>query len=148
VGREPNYRNWAVVADTLPSVGRADRHSRMRAKDWCISARLRRAEVALVKKRREEWWECPNQFCGTQIFFLMLGPNPGRADPTCFCGSEMRRVVKTRGQRYGSSGVLGTAANVRRATESASTHPPPTRKGAKEQSPSNATNFVTGARRG
>jgi hypothetical protein len=55
-----------------------------------------------VKKRREEWWECPNQFCGAQILFLMLGPSLNRADPTCFCGSAMRRVIRTRGRRYRS----------------------------------------------
>jgi len=56
-----------------------------------------------VKKRRQEWWECPNHFCGAQILFRMVGPTPTRIDPTCFCGSTMLRVALTRGQRSGSS---------------------------------------------
>lgn len=53
-----------------------------------------------MKKKHEEWWECPNQRCGAEILFFMLGPSPVRAQPTCFCGSPMRRVVKLRGRRY------------------------------------------------
>ena len=64
---------------------------------------LKRAEVAFVKNRREEWWECPNRSCGAQILFLMIGPAPNGDDPTCFCGSMMKRVVKTRGQRHRSA---------------------------------------------
>jgi hypothetical protein len=63
---------------------------------------LKRAEVAFVKKRREEWWECPNRLCGAQILFLMIGPAPDRVGPTCFCGSTMQRVARTRRRRYGS----------------------------------------------
>jgi hypothetical protein len=62
---------------------------------------LKRAEVAFVKKRREQWWECPNRFCGAQILFLMIGPAPDRVGPTCFCGSTMQRVARTRRRRYG-----------------------------------------------
>ena len=52
-----------------------------------------------MKKRREELWECPNRFCGAQILFLMIGPTRNCADPTCFCGSTMQRVIRTRGRR-------------------------------------------------
>src|SRR6202041_2014321 len=86
---------------------------------------LKRAEVAFVKKRREEWWECPNRFCGAQILFLMIGPAPNRADPTCFCGSTMQRVVRTRRRRYRSSEAGRSDANDTRECQCGSTHPPP-----------------------
>jgi hypothetical protein len=56
-----------------------------------------------VKKRHEEWWECRNQICRAQILFLMIGPAANRADPTCFCGSTMLPVAKTRRRRYRSN---------------------------------------------
>jgi hypothetical protein len=52
-----------------------------------------------VKKRNEEWWECPNQGCGAEILFRMLAPGAVRAEPSCFCGSPMRRAGKSRGRR-------------------------------------------------
>jgi hypothetical protein len=55
-----------------------------------------------VKKKHEEWWECPNQFCGAQILFLMIGTASNRVDPTCFCGSTMQPVARTRRRRYRS----------------------------------------------
>jgi hypothetical protein len=86
---------------------------------------LKRAEVAFVKNRREEWWECPNRSCGAQILFLMIGPAPNGDDPTCFCGSMMKRVVKTRGQRHRSAKDCETNISDSPGCERASHHPPP-----------------------
>ena len=44
-----------------------------------------------MQKRNEEWWECTNRMCGHKIQFLTLGSGPNRANPTCFCGSSMKR---------------------------------------------------------
>jgi hypothetical protein len=44
-----------------------------------------------VKNRMEEWWECVNRACGCEILFLMLGQVQGQTNPTCFCGSIMKR---------------------------------------------------------
>lgn len=68
------------------------------------SAAPRRTEGAFVKKKLEEWWECPNQGCGTEILFLMLGSSVLRAAPTCFCGSPMERAGKPKARRHSLSG--------------------------------------------
>ena len=86
---------------------------------------LKRAEVAFVKNRREEWWECPNRSCGAQILFLMIGPAPNGDDPTCFCGSMMKRVVKTPGRRHRSAKDSEINTSDSRGCERASNHPPP-----------------------
>jgi hypothetical protein len=44
-----------------------------------------------MQKSNEEWWECTNRMCGHTIQFLTLGGGPNSANPTCFCGSSMRR---------------------------------------------------------
>jgi hypothetical protein len=78
-----------------------------------------------VKKRREEWWECPNLCCGAQILFLMIGPAPNRANPSCFCGSTMLRVVRMRRRRGRPKENHAVRANDTSDRERASTHPPP-----------------------
>src|ERR1700685_69234 len=85
---------------------------------------LKRAEVAFVKNRREEWWECPNRSCGAEILFLMIGSAAQRA-PTCFCGTTMQRIVKTRGRRDLSFKDRTNNASHSPGCERASTHPPP-----------------------
>jgi hypothetical protein len=44
-----------------------------------------------MQKSNEEWWECKNRMCGHKIQFVTLGSGPNRANPTCFCGSSMKR---------------------------------------------------------
>jgi hypothetical protein len=44
-----------------------------------------------MQKSNEEWWECTNLMCGHTIQFLALGSGPNGANPTCFCGSSMKR---------------------------------------------------------
>ena len=44
-----------------------------------------------MQKSNEEWWECTNRMCGHKIQFVALGIGPNRANPTCFCGSSMKR---------------------------------------------------------
>jgi hypothetical protein len=72
-----------------------------------------------VKKRHEEWWECPNPFCGAQIFFLMIGTASNRAAPTCFCGSTMQPVARTRRRRYRSDKACHPDTNDARERERA-----------------------------
>ena len=86
---------------------------------------LKRAEVAFVKNRREEWWECPNRICGAEILFLMVGRVSNGADPTCFCGSTMQRTVRARGRRVRSSRNGAPSASETPGCDRASTHPPP-----------------------
>jgi hypothetical protein len=115
--REPNYRQCSIEADTNPpSEGLTGIVRRTR---WTgPSARsAERAEVAFVKKRHEEWWECRNQVCGAQILFLMLGAAPNRAGPTCFCGSTMQPVARTRRRRYRSDEVCCPDTNDARERE-------------------------------
>jgi hypothetical protein len=102
-----------------PSVGKARRHGEG-ARNEQVHRRgaLKRAEVAFVKKRREELWECPNRFCGAQILFLMIGPTPKCADPTCFCGSTMQRVVRARGRRNRSNERYTNPSTTRGANDS------------------------------
>jgi hypothetical protein len=102
-GESQIVANTVFWADKHPSVGWAVRHREgARIEQKYRRRALKRAEVAFVKKRREEWWECPNRLCGAQILFLMIGPAPDRVGPTCFCGSTMQRVARTRRRRYGS----------------------------------------------
>jgi hypothetical protein len=52
-------------------------------------------------QERNEAWECSDPACGQHIQFLMLDRVPDRADPTCFCGSNMRRsYVKPHFTKY------------------------------------------------
>jgi hypothetical protein len=41
-----------------------------------------------VEENIEEWWECTNRMCGQKIQFVTLDKG---ANPTCFCGSSMKR---------------------------------------------------------
>ena len=98
--------------------------------------RVERAEVAFVKNRREEWWECPNRSCGAEILFLMIGRAPNGADPTCFCGSTMKRAVRTRRRRGRSSRDGRPGASETPGCDRASTHPPPQHPSPKPREPS------------
>jgi hypothetical protein len=92
---------------------RSDQHcDDARGGTGCRRGALKRAEVTFVK-RREKWWECPSPFCGVQVLFLMVGPNPDRTDPTCFCGNTMRRVVGSRGHPYRANGTHDDGASSR-----------------------------------
>ena len=44
-----------------------------------------------MQKSNKEWWECTNRMCGHKIQFVTLDSGPNRANPTCFCGSSMKR---------------------------------------------------------
>ena len=44
-----------------------------------------------MQKSNKEWWECTNRMCGHKIQFVTLDNGPNRANPTCFCGSSMKR---------------------------------------------------------
>jgi len=44
-----------------------------------------------MQKSNVEWWECTNHMCGQKIQFVTLGIGPNRPNPTCFCGSSMKR---------------------------------------------------------
>ena len=68
-----------------------------------------------MQKSNEEWWECTNRMCGHTIQFLTLGSGP-RANPTCFCGSSMRRpYVKPHYSEYtaGSDADPGASRGAR-----------------------------------
>lgn len=45
-----------------------------------------------MQKSNEEWWECTNRMCGHKIQFVTLCSGPNRPNPTCFCGSSMKRL--------------------------------------------------------
>jgi hypothetical protein len=47
-----------------------------------------------MQKGNEEWWECTNRICGHKIQFVTLSIGPNRANPTCFCGSSMKRPYR------------------------------------------------------
>lgn len=54
-----------------------------------------------MQKNIEEWWECTNRMCGQKIQLVTLDRGPGRASPTCFCGSSMKRpYVKPHYREY------------------------------------------------
>jgi hypothetical protein len=54
-----------------------------------------------VENRNEEWWECTNLACGQTIQFVMIVEGYAKANPTCFCGSGMKRTyVKPNIARY------------------------------------------------
>lgn len=89
-------------------------------------AHLKRAEVAFVQKRRQEWWECPNQFCGARILFRLVGPPPFRIDPTCFCGSTMVPAMQ---RQTRSNESHRTRPSDSPGRECGSTQPPPGRRG-------------------
>ena len=64
-----------------------------------------------MKNRNEEWWECANRACGCEIIFLMLGQLPGQTNPTCFCGSIMKRSsVRPQSEKYEFNLPIGPAA--------------------------------------
>lgn len=92
-----------------------------------------------MKKRLEQWWECPNQGCGAEILFLMLGPGAVQVEPTCFCGSPMRRADKSRARRHSVPGRR--AVNVRRVA----LHAPATKR--VDVPASSATLVASGTRR-
>lgn len=45
-----------------------------------------------MENRNEEWWECTNLLCRQTIQFVMIVEGSAKANPTCFCGSGMKRT--------------------------------------------------------
>jgi len=64
-----------------------------------------------MQKSNEEWWECTNRMCGHTIQFVTLGRGPNKANPTCFCGSSMKRpYVKPHYSEYAAGVVADCGA--------------------------------------
>jgi hypothetical protein len=65
-----------------------------------------------MQKSNEEWWECTNRMCGHTIQFLTLDSGPDRANPTCFCGSSMKRpYVRPRYSEYSAGSDVDPGAS-------------------------------------
>jgi hypothetical protein len=65
-----------------------------------------------MQKSNEEWWECTNRMCGQRIPFVTLDSGPNRANPTCFCGSSMKRpYLKPQYTEYTAGSVADPGAS-------------------------------------